>query len=412
MNIIRVIFLMALELTVIYTRETDRVPMTASDLVAAGGQGAAAAVVPPPPPPPRQARRPGQKKTKTHRNKRWRSSSLLRDLPGLAWPRHSRKSPQEGRDCPTDCLAPSGIFNLAAVAILSSFDVLSGDFAIKSYFSRRRGSEPRVKLTRQVRQRGERVLSQRLITLDDQTSDQVGEKGRQANGWRDERSRTPAQVQLPLSMPNDELVLTRRTDQRRIGQRTSRHHFTDCPERLSIASCRSTGVPLFHRLYRREFLYRSEGHHELRPCERLALTPARPEGSGNHSLLSSPSFPFITLTLWPRPRHAFRLCNYAFRHGAVLALPPRSHIVSLSLLSPISALNPPRDHQREKRTIGFGPNHHRAGDIKWTDQRQCHCTLSRSASPPDITTVIKVRALGRGRKGSATWAGNVENWIE
>ena len=28
MNIIRVIFLMALELTVIYTRETDRVPMT------------------------------------------------------------------------------------------------------------------------------------------------------------------------------------------------------------------------------------------------------------------------------------------------------------------------------------------------------------------------------------------------
>ena len=86
MNIIRVIFLMALELTVIYTRETDRVPMTASDLVAAGGQGAAAAVVPPPPPPPRRARRPGQKKTKTHRNKRWRSSSLLRDLPGLAWP--------------------------------------------------------------------------------------------------------------------------------------------------------------------------------------------------------------------------------------------------------------------------------------------------------------------------------------
>ena len=109
----------------------------------------------------------------------------------------------------------------------------------------------------------------------------------------------------------------------------------------------------------------------------------RPEGSGNHSLLSSPSFPFITLTLWPRPRHAFRLCNYAFRHGAVFALPPRSHIVSLSLLSPISALNPPRDHQREKRTIGFGPNHHRAGDIKWTDQRQCHCTLSSSASPPD-----------------------------
>ena len=32
MNIIRVIFVMALELTVIYTRETDRVPMTASDL--------------------------------------------------------------------------------------------------------------------------------------------------------------------------------------------------------------------------------------------------------------------------------------------------------------------------------------------------------------------------------------------
>ena len=86
MNIIRVIFLMALELTVIYTRETDRVPMTASDLVAAGGQGAAAAVVPPPPPPPRRARRPRQKKTKTHRNKRWRSSSLLRDLPGLASP--------------------------------------------------------------------------------------------------------------------------------------------------------------------------------------------------------------------------------------------------------------------------------------------------------------------------------------
>lgn len=44
MNIIRVIFLMALELTVIYTRETDRVPMTASDLVAAGGQAGAAAV--------------------------------------------------------------------------------------------------------------------------------------------------------------------------------------------------------------------------------------------------------------------------------------------------------------------------------------------------------------------------------
>ena len=35
---------MALELTVIYTRETDRVPMTASDLVAAGGQAGAAAV--------------------------------------------------------------------------------------------------------------------------------------------------------------------------------------------------------------------------------------------------------------------------------------------------------------------------------------------------------------------------------
>ena len=140
----------------------------------------------------------------------------------------------------------------------------------------------------------------------------------------------------------------------------------------------------------------------------------RPEGSGNHSLLSSPSFPFITLTLWPRPRHAFRLCNYAFRHGAVLALPPRSHIVSLSLLSPISrsALNPPRDHQREKRTIGFGPNHHRAGDIKWTDQRQCHCTLSSSASPPDRHYYRNKGASAGQGKGSATWAGNVENWIE
>ena len=372
MNIIRVIFLMALELTVIYTRETDRVPMTASDLVAAGGQGAAAAVVPPPPPPPRQARRPGQKKTKTHRNKRWRSSSLLRDLPGLAWPRHSRKSPQEGRDCPTDCLAPSGIFNLA-VAILSSFDVLSGDFAIKSYFSRRRGSEPRVKLTRQVRQRGERVLSQRLITLDDQTSDQV-------------RGGTNEAAQLPKSSFLSRCRMTSWFSHAEQTKGGSGRGHPDTTSQIARKDYLSPAAAVPASLSSTVSTEGSSyiGVRGIMNSVRVSVSLShRPEGSGNHSLLSSPSFPFITLTLWPRPRHAFRLCNYAFRHGAVLALPPRSHIVSLSLLSPISALNPPRDHQREKRTIGFGPNHHRAGDIKWTDQRQCHCTLSSSASPPD-----------------------------
>ena len=152
----------------------------------------------------------------------------------------------------------------------------------------------------------ERALSQRLITLDDQTSHQVrgeGESSQWMEGRADGRSGTPALVRLPLSMPNDELVLTRRTDQRRTerGERTSRHHSTDCPERLSIASC-----PIRHRRQRGEFLLtialRRYGIMDsfLRASHSRSHTRGTGE-SRDHSLLSSPSFPFITLTLWPRP---------------------------------------------------------------------------------------------------------------
>ena len=145
-----------------------------------------------------------------------------------------------------------------------------------------------VKRMRQVRTRqrgsavGERALSQRLITLDDQTSHQVrgeGESSQWMEGRADGRSGTPALVRLPLSMPNDELVLTRRTDQRRTerGERTSRHHSTDCPERLSIASC-----PIRHRRQRGEFLLTIalRGVSWTPSCERLALTREGRENPG------------------------------------------------------------------------------------------------------------------------------------
>ena len=134
------------------------------------------------------------------------------------------------------------------------------------------------------------------------------------------------------------------------------------------------------------------------------------------------SFPFITLTLWPRPRPPRRAMpsGSAITPSAAaaaaaaplfpLALAVTLHCLSISTL-PIFGLESAeraseraRDHQREKRTIAFGPNHHRAGDIKWTDGQTDPRQRSAAACPYsvvpvrpiDITTVIKVRARGRG----------------
>ena len=123
----------------------------------------------------------------------------------------------------------------------------------------------------------------------------------------------------------------------------------------------------------------------------------------DHSLLSSPSFPFITLTLWPRPRHAMppgsAITPSAGRgRGAAPALLLPLAAVTSTRLSPFR----PWDHQSEKRTIELGPNHHWARDIKSGGRRR----LCRpSVCPIDITTVIKVRlraSVGQGGRGEGS----------
>ena len=87
MNIIRVIFVMALELTVIYTRETDRVPMTASDLSRPSLLPVDRAEGPPSPPPAPPDSAPEAKENQNPQKQKvvaCSSSSLLRDLPGFA----------------------------------------------------------------------------------------------------------------------------------------------------------------------------------------------------------------------------------------------------------------------------------------------------------------------------------------
>ena len=90
MNIIRVIFVMALELTVIYTRETDRVPMTASDLsrpslpVDREGTGAAFTAACTAGLGARGKRKPKPTETKGGGLLILLPASLLRDLPGFA----------------------------------------------------------------------------------------------------------------------------------------------------------------------------------------------------------------------------------------------------------------------------------------------------------------------------------------
>ena len=135
MNIIRVIFVMALELTVIYTRETDRVPMTASDLSRPSLLPVDRALEPPSPPPAPPDSAPEAKENQNPQKQKvvaCSSSSLLRDLPGFAI--RGNRPGGEGL-CPPARLHPSGIFNLTLVCLRSPFDVLSGDFAIKSCFS-------------------------------------------------------------------------------------------------------------------------------------------------------------------------------------------------------------------------------------------------------------------------------------
>ena len=178
-------------------------------------------------------------------------------------------------------------------------------------------------------------------------------------------------------MPNDdELVLTRRTDRRRAEERTSRHHSTDCPERLSIASCRLAGPLPHHRLPIREFLYNREGYHER--------TASLRKESGDPGIIHccpAISFPFITVTLWPRPARP-PSCLPALQ----LRLPPPPlPRLSISTL-PIFGLESiePQDHQREKRTIAFGPNHHRAGRGYQVDGGTSE--EFQSVRPIDITT--------------------------
>ena len=90
--------------------------------------------------------------------------------------------------------------------------------------------------------------------------------------------------------------------------------------------------------------------------------------SRDHSLLSSPSFPFITLTLWPRPRPRPPPSRRAMPPGSAITPSAGRGAVQrplISLPSPSYRLDSPHfrpwDHQSEKRTIEFGPNHHRAG---------------------------------------------------
>ena len=143
MNIIRVIFVMALELTVIYTRETDRVPMTASDL-SRPSLSVDRALGPPSPPPAPPDSAPEAKENQNPQKQKvvaCSSSSLPATLAPsfvtyLASPFAEIAPGGEGLCPPARArLRPSGIFNLTLVCLRSPFDVLSGDFAIKSCFS-------------------------------------------------------------------------------------------------------------------------------------------------------------------------------------------------------------------------------------------------------------------------------------
>ena len=69
------------------------------------------------------------------------------------------------------------------------------------------------------------------------------------DGRTERRSRTPAQVQLPLSMPNDELVLTRRTDQRKRRRRRGHPDTTSQIARKDYRQLppgRVAAGPIFH----------------------------------------------------------------------------------------------------------------------------------------------------------------------
>ena len=158
-------------------------------------------------------------------------------------------------------------------------------------------------------------------------------------------------------------------------ERTSRHHSTDCPERLSIASC-----PIRQRRQRGEFLLTIalRGYHGLLPASvSLSHETRGREESRDHSLLSSPSFPFITLTLWPRPRPRPPPSRRAMPPGSAITPSAGRGAVQRPFISFHSSLHRldsphfrPWDHQSEKRTIEFGPNHHRARDTKSGGRRR------------------------------------------
>ena len=170
----------------------------------------------------------------------------------------------------------------------------------------------------------ERALSQRLITLDDQTSHQVrgeGESSQWMEGRADGRSGTPALVRLPLSMPNDELVLTRRTDQRR----------TERGEDIQTPLHRLPGKIIYRQLpypppspVRGVLTYYSieaVWYHGLLPASvSLSLSHERDGRFPGSFIVVQPKFPIHYVdTLAPAaafaPRHASRLCNYAFRRA-------------------------------------------------------------------------------------------------
>ena len=117
------------------------------------------------------------------------SSSLLRDLPGFAV--RGNRPGEKGTARLPACLAPSGIFNIALSADRLLMYVLSGDFAIKSFFSSRLGSEPRVKLTREVRPRqgdgGESSVSK--VNYFRRPNERPGKEGdwggKPVDGWTD-----------------------------------------------------------------------------------------------------------------------------------------------------------------------------------------------------------------------------------
>ena len=146
MNIIRVIFVMALELTVIYTRETDRVPMTASDLSRPSLLPPVDRALRPPSPPPAPPDSAPEAEENQNPQKQkvvaCSSSSLPATLAPsfvtyLASPFAEIAPGERDSACPRPPASVRLEFSIShwSVCARSPFDVLSGDFAIKSYFS-------------------------------------------------------------------------------------------------------------------------------------------------------------------------------------------------------------------------------------------------------------------------------------